>query len=209
MIDRIGEKIEQFKNKVLKDLKLVKYWRLIVLDEGPMLQDFKIKPGKYYFHKGIRFTLPGDNLGRIAPALKLVTNLVQAGSAVVGFPVKLEKVFQCLENINIGDLGAMYDNFKLEDDAVKNANIYKSDANSVQKELSTLVDDEISRKHLLNSREHLKNAIEQICPSWQKQLIDDGLYRIYNLSEGLGYYVSKFYFDQVREGKVAGYKIKD
>ena len=73
----------------------------------------------------------------------------------------------------------------------------------------TLVDDEISRKHLLNSREHLKNAVEQICPSWQKQLMDDGLYRIYNLSEGLGYYVSKFYFDQVREGKVAGYKIKD
>ena len=117
----------------------------------------------------------GDNLGRIAPALKLVTNLVQAGSAVVGFPVKLEKVFQCLENINIGDLGAMYDNFKIEEDAVKNANIYKSDANSVQKELSTLVDDEISRKHLLNSREHLKNAVEQICPSWQKQLISQRL----------------------------------
>ena len=37
----------QYKKKVLNDLKLIKYWRLIVLDEGPMLQDSNIKLENY------------------------------------------------------------------------------------------------------------------------------------------------------------------
>eukprot|EP00942_MAST-04A_sp_MAST-4A-sp1_P012072 g12072.t1 len=130
-----------------------------------------------------------------------------AGEGV--FPVNLQNIFRCLKNINMGDLGAMYDNFKLEEDAGGNTNINKSDAKSVQTELSHLVEDEASKKYLLNSREHLKNAVELICPSWRNQLIDDGLYRIYSLNNGFGYYVSKFYFDQVRDGKLVGYKIKD
>eukprot|EP00942_MAST-04A_sp_MAST-4A-sp1_P010718 g10718.t1 len=114
--DKMNNLFSKKKKDILQKLGMINCWRLIVLDEGPMLEKFKGTPASQFVHKGIKIETAGENLKKIVPALKCFSTLIKIGTTVTGFPINLQEMFKSLTNIDTGNLCDFYSRLEIDNE---------------------------------------------------------------------------------------------
>ena len=214
-------KINFEKKKVFNSLKLMRYWKMFCIDEGPRLKGFdQILKGTdqntpHYIHNGIKFETPGSFLIDAAPLCKLLVGMFNASAIFLGLtgrvvfpfdsgllkPLKDKKTLENLDNIydmswkakkekGCQEMGMLME--MLNDMSDRRVDV--EEATKLQKIFEEVLQSKAARAELKQAREAIEKVFEACNVNWEKQLSQDGMYKIFD-QKGNCFWVSRWYKD--------------
>ena len=213
---------DEKERSILRKIGVYQYWKVVVIDEGPMLpglpEDWQPPDNAEaspFWHEGIEIQTPGKLLQQMAPTLKLFSSLLKlasSGMSVAGFPMiaKLPGVKDFVESKAMAHLDKLYNTVWEEGGSEEEnkamgdfladvteavANEGEDDSgNQFHKAFSTLKEDPAAIEKVFKaSSEAVLGVMNDQCENWKDQLNEAGLHRVYHTKSGKHYWVSEVY----------------